>query len=118
MKNTEFRKRLKDIMTYRKITTQELAEKSGVKKATINNYLMNDPREPGIYKTMRIAETLDVSMEYLVTGREKTRANIISDDVEILEHDFSLLTRAQKDAVMQMTRLLAESSGKKHGKGD
>ena len=118
MKNTEFRKRLKGIMTYREITAQELAEKSGVKQGTINNYLMNDPREPGIYKTMRIAEALDVSMEYLVTGREKTGASIISNDVEGLVHDFSLLTRAQKDAVMQMTRLLAESSGKKHGKGD
>ena len=117
-KNTGFRKRLKDVMTFKDITTQELAEKSGVKKGTIDHYLMSNPQEPGIYKAMRLAEALDVSMEYLVMGREKTGASTASNDVEALVRDFSMLTRKQKDAVMQMTRLLAETSGKKHGKGD
>ena len=65
-----FRENLRDEMEYQGLSARELAEKSGVGKRTIDNYLMSNPQEPGVYNAQKIAKALKVSVEYLVTGAE------------------------------------------------
>lgn len=65
-----FRENLRDEMEYQGLSARELAEKSGVGKRTIDNYLMTNPQEPGVYNAQKIAKALKVSVEYLVTGAE------------------------------------------------
>lgn len=65
-----FRENLKDEMEYQGVSTKKLAEKSGVSKRTIDNYLLANPQEPGVYNAQKIAKALNVSVEYLVTGTE------------------------------------------------
>ncbi len=59
-------------MEYQGLTTKELAEKSGVSKRTIDNYLMTNPQEPSVTNAFKIARALKVSIEYLLTGEEYT----------------------------------------------
>ena len=80
-----FRENLKDEMDYQDISTRELAEKSGVGKRTIDNYLMSNPQEPGVYNAIKIAQALTVCVEYLVTGSEYKRpVTITGEKLEIL----------------------------------
>ena len=65
-----FKENLKDEMEYQGLTTKDLAQKSGVSKRTIDNYLLANPQEPGVYNAQKIAKALNVSVEYLVTGTE------------------------------------------------
>ena len=80
-----FRENLKDEMDYQDISTRELAEKSGVGKRTIDNYLMSSPQEPGVYNALKIAQALNVSVEYLVTGTEyKSPVTVTGEKLEFL----------------------------------
>ncbi|MCR5620554.1 MAG: helix-turn-helix domain-containing protein [Treponema sp.] len=104
----EFRDRLKQVMIYRDIKTQELADKSGVNKRTIDHYLMSDSQEPSVSKAVKIATALDVSVEYLVTGREQGDRLPPSRELRELIKDFSALPPRQKSAVLQVVHLLAD----------
>ena len=55
-----FRENLKAELEYQNIKTQELADKSGVNKRTIDHYLMTNPQEPSVTNAFKIAQALDV----------------------------------------------------------
>ena len=84
-----FRENLKAELEYQNIKTQELADKSGVNKRTIDHYLMTNPQEPSVTNAFKIAQALDVSVEYLLTGKESKNKTFLSrEDIEIF-HLFS-----------------------------
>ena len=103
----EFRERLREIMAYHNMKTQELADKSGVNKRTIDHYLMSNSQEPSVSKAVKIAKALDVSVEYLVTGKAPVDT-AYSREIKGLIHDFQALPPRQKSAVAQIVHLLAE----------
>ena len=104
----EFRERLKEVMAYHDIKTQELADKSGVNKRTIDHYLMSDSQEPSVSKAVKIAQALNVSVEYLVTGKSAGGSDSLSRELRDFMRDFSALPPRQKSAVTQIVHLLAE----------
>ena len=55
----------------RGITQKQLADLIGVAPSTVANY-ENDVRTPNIYALCDIADALDVSLDMLVRGKEKT----------------------------------------------
>jgi transcriptional regulator with XRE-family HTH domain len=65
-----FRENLKAELLYSGMLVKELADKSGVKKHTIDNYLSNLERMPAADVAVRLARVLGVSAEYLVTGED------------------------------------------------
>ena len=69
-----FRENLKNELTYTGMLVKELAAKTGLKKHTIDTYLSVRGRMPAADVAVRIASALDVSVEYLITGKE-TAAN-------------------------------------------
>ncbi len=104
----DFKERLKEVMAYRGVKTQELAEKSGVNKRTIDHYLMNNSQEPSVSKAVKIAGALNVSVEYLVTGKSIAGTASLSHEMRDFMRDFSVLPPRQKSAVTQIVHLLAE----------
>ena len=81
----EFRERLRDEMEYQGLSANDLAELTNISKRTIDNYLKNNPQEPGVYNTQKIAKALKVSVEYLVTGIEyKNTITVTGDKLELL----------------------------------
>ena len=55
----------------RGLTQKQLADLIGVAPSTVANY-ENDVRTPNIYALCDIADALDVSLDVLVRGKEKT----------------------------------------------
>ncbi len=94
-------------MAYHNMKTQELADKSGVNKRTIDHYLMSNSQEPSVSKAVKIAKALDVSVEYLVTGKAPVDT-AYSREIKSLIHDFQALPPRQKSAAAQIVHLLAE----------
>lgn len=81
----EFRERLRDEMEYQGLSANDLAEMTNISKRTIDNYLKNNPQEPGVYNAQKIAKALKVSVEYLVTGIEyKNTITVTGDKLELL----------------------------------
>ena len=66
-----FKENLKSELSYSGLLVKELAAKSGVNKHSIDNYLNKRGQLPSVEAAVKIAQALDVSVEYLVTGEEK-----------------------------------------------
>ena len=63
---------LNDILEKKKVTVDELAEKTGFTKAMLWSYGAGR-RQPDPEKLCAIADALDVSLDLLVRGKEKDR---------------------------------------------
>jgi transcriptional regulator with XRE-family HTH domain len=67
-----FRENLKSELAYRDMLVKELAALSGISRHTLDNYLNVRRNVPTAENAVKIAQVLDVSVEYLVTGQEKS----------------------------------------------
>lgn len=65
-----FKENLKDELKYQGVLVKELAAKSGVPKGTIDHYLAEKSASPIAENAVKIARALNVSVEYLVTGKD------------------------------------------------
>jgi transcriptional regulator with XRE-family HTH domain len=63
-----FKETLKTELLYQGLLVKELAEKSGVRKRAIDNYLNQQGSLPSADTAVKIARALGVTVEYLVTG--------------------------------------------------
>lgn len=101
-----FRENLRDEMEYQGLSTRELAEKSGVGKRTIDNYLMSNPQEPGVYNAQKIAKALNVSVEFLVTGSEyKSPVAVTGERLDFL-NSFDALPVDDRLLIMNLIKKL------------
>jgi len=66
-----FKENLKSELAYSGMLVKELAAKSGVNKFSIDNYLNARGQIPSVEAAIRIAQALDVSVEYLVMGKDE-----------------------------------------------
>ena len=97
-----FKENLKVELAYKDILVKELAALSGVNRRTIDNYLRGDNCMPSVDAAVRIAGALGVTVEYLVTGRERHERNKISlspDPRVVLKSLESLNNRDRKIAL-------------------
>lgn len=68
--NMGFKENLKDELKYQGILVKELADKCGIPKRTIDHYLAEKNTAPIAENAVKIANALNVSVEYLVTGKQ------------------------------------------------
>jgi transcriptional regulator with XRE-family HTH domain len=71
MMGADFRKNLRGELDYRDMTVKELSAKTGIAKGTLDSYLGVRASIPPADIAVRIAQALNVSVEYLVTGVER-----------------------------------------------
>jgi transcriptional regulator with XRE-family HTH domain len=112
-----FRENLKAELLYKDMLVKELATRSGVKKRTLDNYLREEGSMPPADAAVRIADALDVSVEYLITGKDKSKKTkrdplaglkpLIRMTIQVLEN-FS--SRDQK-IVYNLVRSIKELGG-------
>ena len=72
-----FKENLKEQLSFSGMYVKELAALSGIKKQTIDSYLNTQNSMPSAEAAVAIARVLGVSVEYLVTGVENNRKNIL-----------------------------------------
>ncbi len=103
-----FREFLKDEMEYQGLTARALADKSGVSKRTIDNYLKKNPQEPSVTNAHKIAKALNVSIEYLLTGEEYTGTIPVTG--QLLEYivEFEALSQEQKEIILMLVKSMTE----------
>ena len=105
-----FNEFLKDEMSYQGLTTKELAEKSGVNKRTIDHYLRSDPQEPSVMNAYKIAKALNVSIEYLLTGKEYSGFVPFTGQLQNLVDDFQSLADEQQKIVCKLVQMLSSKN--------
>ena len=66
--NIGFKENFKSELEYQGIQLKELAAKCGISKNTLGNYLTGHNSVPSAENAVRIAKSLGVTVEYLVTG--------------------------------------------------
>ena len=79
------------------ITQKEIAQKLGIATSTLNGYF-NDTREPDYATLVKLSDVLDLSVDYLLTGKrqgtkkESSEEDMNSKTQDLLEliEDFSV----------------------------
>ncbi len=66
-----FRENLRSELDFQGLTVKELSAKTGIIKGTLDNYLGIRASIPPADIAVKIAQALNVSVEYLVTGKEE-----------------------------------------------
>jgi transcriptional regulator with XRE-family HTH domain len=102
-----FKENLKSELSYKGILVKELAGMAGISKSTLDNYLNAREYMPPADIAVKIAHSLGVTVEYLVTGEEITSARL-SQGTEIKEliHDFKRLNEDNREMIKDIIKLL------------
>jgi len=80
-----FRENLKQELNFNDMLVKELAAAAGVHKRAIDTYLLSENASmPPADVAVRIAQTLGVSVEYLVTGNESSLPRDIRKIIRLL----------------------------------
>ena len=78
-----FRDNLKDQINYKVMIIKELAAKTGISKRTIDTYVDNRAVIPNAEIAVKLANALDTTVEYLVTGKNNNSSNN-KNDIELI----------------------------------
>ncbi len=89
--------RLENFLNEKKITKTELAEKIGIRRPTISEWKKNGAIPSGDI-CLKIANYLNVSVEWLLTGEEK-QAPQLSQEEEQFIGTYQNLTEEQKKTI-------------------
>jgi transcriptional regulator with XRE-family HTH domain len=102
-----FKENLKSELAYKDMLVKELAQKAGISRHTLDNYLNVREHLPTIDVAVKIAQALDVSVEYLVTGKETPQASIPMNQETIkLVQSYNMLNENDRKIVTEHIQLL------------
>lgn len=100
---------LRELLNDRGLTQKQLATSLNIAASTMGNYIQNS-REPDFETLKRLADFLDVSVDYLLGHRSK-KANTQSED-ELLSI-FRALTPEQQELYIEQGKLYIRVNHKK-----
>ena len=111
-----FNENLKGELEYKGMLVKELANKTGIPKQTIDNYLLSNGSMPPADKAVTIAKALGVSVEYLITGKEtankRIHRKIFSPEVRSISDRVEPLSREKRkiieNTVTELINILQE----------
>lgn len=95
-----FKENLKDELNYQGKLVKELSSESGVGKRTIDNYLRSNESQPTAENAVKIAQALNVTVEYLVTGKnpspQNSKPKLTDEEIRIYKQNSSLIKKLAK----------------------
>ena len=80
----QFWQNVKEELDYNLITQKDLAAAVGISYNTLQSWINRD-RLPNAEQAVKIADALNTSVEFLVTGKSNNRKNDHSKTVKLLE---------------------------------
>ena len=99
----DYIKRIKQIKSERKITNDELAEKTGIPGGTLSKILAGISESPKLSNFVAICEALNCSLDYIMYGIEENANNYTLDDDEIdMVERFRTLDQRGRDTVLSV----------------
>jgi len=113
-----FNENLKGELEYRGMPVKELAHKTGIPKQTIDKYLLSKSSMPPADKAVLIANELEVTVEYLITGNKKTegkkQSNLLSPEMRSIKKYVEPLSREKRKiieaSVIELVNILSQPS--------
>ena len=105
-----FKENLKAELAYKDILIKELAVLSGVNRRTIDNYLREEASMPSAEAAVRIAGVLGVTVEYLITGRDRQGKNHppIAPELLVVLKNLESLNKRDRKIVLNLIKSLKE----------
>ena len=100
-----FKQTLRAEMDFQGIKVKELASRTGISPRTLEGYLGNRASIPPADVAFKIARSLNVTVEYLVTGEERDPGLPLNMRCFELVTDFMELDEEKKRAVEEVIRL-------------
>ena len=98
-----FRENLKAELSFQGILVKELSLRTGINKRTLDNYLREKGNIPSADIAVKIADALNVSVEFLVTGTEKRQtletSEIFPADIRQIAKKLSKMSENEKQLV-------------------
>ena len=104
-----FKENLKSELEYANILVKELSAKSGVSKSSLDTYLNNRSKLPSAMNALKIAQALNTTVEYLLTGKEPTykpNNSSLSPKIKTIAKLTSKLNEAEQDNVLLYVKFL------------
>jgi transcriptional regulator with XRE-family HTH domain len=102
-----FRENLKSELLYQNMLVKELAAKTGISRHTLDNYLNVRENMPTADVAVKIAQSLGVTVEYLITGEEKhTEKFMLKSEIRDLIQNFKQLSKKEQKLIIGMTQLI------------
>ena len=98
-----FKQTLRDEMDYKDIRVKELALQTGISQRTLESYLSARGSIPPADVAVKIAKALNVSVEYLVTGKKTGETK--TEQEQSFPRDFS---EGQKAFLKKFSKLLKD----------
>jgi len=113
---SEFSMRLRSEIEYLGLNQKEFAAKAGIKKRALDAYLRAQQSMPPADTAVKIAATLGVSVEYLVTGKEYRKSIDISPYLQFRDilDDLAVLPDETLEPIKAVIKAFADSERKKN----
>ena len=110
-----FKENLRSELDFQGLTVKELSARTGIIKGSLDNYLGVRASIPPADIAGRIAKALNVSVEYLVTGKDEKISQVISEKLESCSSilaDYEKLSAKSKKSLSIMIHALAQEEEK------
>jgi transcriptional regulator with XRE-family HTH domain len=109
-----FRDNLREALDFSGMEQKELAAKTGISLKTIENYVKKDSSVPSADKAVSIAQALNVTVEYLITGKNPPKPNTLPIQPQNKEL-FNTITKLNKynhEVISSLAKNLLNLQGK------
>ena len=104
---TDFRSNLRSELDYLGLTVKELSQKTGIAKGTLDCYLGVRASMPPADIATKIANALGVSVEYLVTGQETPKKDILFDkNIRAIIQILTELNEKDIETILGLSKIL------------
>ncbi|WP_303918349.1 helix-turn-helix domain-containing protein [Treponema berlinense] len=117
-----FRENLRNELDFQGLTVKELSAKTGIVKGTLDNYLGIRASIPPADIAVKIADALNVSVEFLVTGKERKNFNnqpsvLVTEEEKTILTDLNSIPQNIQKTLKTLLHQAAESLEKSNSDG-
>lgn len=107
-----FRSNLRSELDYLGLTVKELSLKTGIAKGTLDCYLGARASMPPADIAVKIANSLGVTVEYLVTGKNKKQDKLFDHNIRSIIQILVELNEKDIETILGLSKIIKNQSEK------
>jgi len=107
-----FKSNLRSELDYLGLTVKELSLKTGIAKGTLDCYLGARASMPPADIAVKIANALNVTVEYLVNGENKKQDKLYDHNIRSIIQILVELNEKDIETILGLSNILKNQSGK------
>lgn len=100
-----FSENLRELLDFKDIELKELSKGTGISKNTLDNYLSGQKSIPNADNAVKIAQFLNTTVEFLVTGKNSNSLDNV--DLEVVQ-DLKKLSKSDFDNIKYLIHSLSK----------